>query len=76
MYITSPFRSILSFTSGSLLSSVLCYIFSCKVGAYEGGFLAFELMDKPLTLISVILCGGLLGTLMLYLTEKQEKEVQ
>lgn len=71
LYIANPFRSILSFTVGSTLSSVLCYFFSCEVRAFEGGFLAAPLMNKPITIFMVTLSGAVLSTAILCLTEKK-----
>ncbi len=73
MYMLHPVRSVLCFTTGSLFSSLLSYLFSCRVRAYEGGFFAYELMEKPLTLVAVTLSGATLSTLMLCITDRRKR---
>lgn len=70
-YAQKHFRFIIACTPGGIVAAVLSHSFHCSSEAPAGGILGFQRLGKPLFFIVSIVCGALLSTFILSLTESE-----
>lgn len=73
-YLLHPFKAILSFSLGSILSSYLTYMFSAGAENLTGGFLSAYKMHRPWLILLAVFCGGLLSAAINILLTKIPKK--
>ncbi|MDD6251964.1 MAG: hypothetical protein PUA85_04920, partial [Oscillospiraceae bacterium] len=73
-YLLHPFKAVLSFSLGSILSSYLTYMFSAGAENLTGGFLSAYKMHKPWLILLAVFCGGLLSAAINILLTKIPKK--
>ncbi len=71
-YTQKHYRFLIACVPGGIIAATLSYAFNCSSEAPAGGILGFQNSGKPLFFLVSLICGALLSTFILSLTESEE----
>lgn len=71
LYISSPFKAVISFIPGGILSSVLSMGFRCEMTNASGGLLNIASVTNPVLFVIASLSGGIMSSALFILFNRK-----